>query len=181
MMYSADSREQQASACLKAAEVHYSKLLSVAVKLHGGDEDAGKDFFHQVIMNCHDAIQRNGFAGERYEFYLLASLRNHYKREKSRAVPMGQLTPDMAERLSTEAGLSPEAREHLLAQLAQEVRQNLSFSDRVLLRLHADGISFRDISVITGAGEHSWLRRRIERLKNALRSTFGEAWQGLGE
>jgi DNA-directed RNA polymerase specialized sigma24 family protein len=179
MMYSAELREQQATACLKAAEVHYEKLLAVSVKLHGGEEEAAKDFFHQVIMNCHDAIQRNGFDGQRYEFYLLASLRNHYKREKSRTVPTCEITPELAEGLSTEGGLSPQARQHLVDQLATEVRQNLSFTDRVLLRLHADGISYRDISAMTGAGEHSWLRRRIERLKNALRATFGETWDGL--
>ena len=33
------------------------------------------DLFQQTVLNCHDAIQRHGFHGDRYEFYLLKSLR----------------------------------------------------------------------------------------------------------
>ena len=76
---SEDLREAQATACLKAGETYRALLLSVARKLAGSDE-GGMDLFQQTLLNCHDAIQRNGFNGDRYEFYLLRTLRHAHHR-----------------------------------------------------------------------------------------------------
>ena len=54
-------------------------LLAGARKLAGSDE-GGMELFQQTLLNCHDAIQRNGFNGDRYEFYLLRTLRHAHHR-----------------------------------------------------------------------------------------------------
>lgn len=204
MMDSVELRDAQALACLASAAKHHDKLLALAVKLAGG-QDEGKDLFHEVMLNCHDAIQRKGYDGDRYEFYLLATLRNQLRRNKRHTrtvpvdfqemfLPMADVSTDEDEswsnhkanwkrnleaHLTEHAGFDIDARAHLLAQLAAEVKETLSFDDRILLRLHADGYTYREIAAMTGAGHYTRIQRRVAKMKDALQATFGQAWAAL--
>lgn len=193
--------EAQATACLLAGTHHRARLLAVATQLTGCPEQ-GMDLFQQNLLNCHDAIQRRGFAGERYEFYLLASLKRlHYRQQKvtQRTRPTdfqacqnyedGYLGEEVAtlaalftpgEHLPLPLGESPQSeRQQLAEQVAAEVRARLSFTDRLLLRLHADGYSGQEIVGLTGAADRFRVRRALDRLKAQLRATFGQAWHAL--
>lgn len=193
------TREEQASACLEAAEKHRLNLLAVARRLTGS-HDEGMDLFQQTCLNCHDAIQRNGFAGGRYEFYLLISLKNlHYKEKKQRLrfvsidAEVGHGAADQhgeEERSSLTfvpgqylAAAEPElsGAAELAEQLMQEVRQQFSPADRLALRLHLDGYSTRQIAELTGQGHHLGVHRQLTRLKSYLRHTFRQAWLALAE
>ena len=61
-MIPATTREAQALACLEAAEQYRSPLMAIAYKLMSPSEEA-MELYQQTLLNCHDAIQRNGFAG----------------------------------------------------------------------------------------------------------------------
>jgi DNA-directed RNA polymerase specialized sigma24 family protein len=198
-----DSREAQATACLKAGETHRVLLLAVARKLAGSDE-GGMDLFQQTLLNCHEAIQRHGFVGDRYEFYLLKSLRYlAYKeqREAKRWAPLpqqpmadpsdddftdGELSraEGWAQRsISPEASNAggPDALAQLADQMQEEIRARFSPADRIALRLHVQGESYRDIAALVGGGDHTWISRRVNRMKETLRETFAQAWAALAE
>ena len=76
---SEDLHEAQTTACLEAGAACRGLLLAVARRLAGSDE-GGTELLQQTLLNCHDAIQRNGFNGDRYEFYLLRTLRHAHHR-----------------------------------------------------------------------------------------------------
>lgn len=170
------ANELQATACLEAAEKHRDNLLAVAVRL-AASQEGGMDLFQQTCLNCHDAIQRNGFAGGRYEFYLLASIKNlHYKnRKQPRPVP---LVPEL-DRAELPDLLRDEQAE-LAEQMMQEVRHKFSPPERLTLRLHIDGYSCRQISDMTKV-HYAAVWRQLSRMKNHLRETFRQAWEALGE
>ncbi|MGI4834615.1 MAG: RNA polymerase sigma factor [Janthinobacterium lividum] len=173
-------KESQADACLEVAERYQPQLLALAVKL-AGSREGGMDLFQQSLLNCHDAIQRHGFEGERYEFYLRASIKNlHYKETRTQR-RISYLEPE-AEALPVAAEPDQGAHAQLAEQVAAEARRRFSEHDRLLLRLHADGYSCQEIAALTGSSQD---RRRIwERLdwmKQSLRETFAQAWQGLRE
>lgn len=192
------SFDDQASACLLAATQHRARLLAVATKLTGSAE-AGMDLFQQACLDCHDAIQRRGFQGDRYEFYLLTSLKNlHYKLAKearrTRATDFQEsqdyqsdytgalYDPDQHAGPGVPTALpdSPHSeRESLAEQVAAEAQARFSFPERVVLRLHADGYSCQEITELTGYADRYRVRHLLDRLKESLRRTFGQAWQAL--
>ncbi len=196
-MIPADIREQQAYDCLEAAERHRVSLLAVATRLAGSTE-GGMDLFQQTCLNCHDAIQRNGFAGGRYEFYLLTSIKNlHYKEAKERQrMVRWDFSADSdayyesgnakTQAVVTAARLTPpepelDERAELAEQVMSEVKEVFSANDRVVLRLHADGLNARQIAEALGGGDRTWMHRRIKKLKDYLRQQFLQSWQALGE
>lgn len=76
---SEDLLEALVTARLEADVTCRGLLLAVARKLAGSDED-GVELFQQTPLNYHDTIQRNGFNGDRCEFYLLRTLRRTHHR-----------------------------------------------------------------------------------------------------
>ena len=204
-MIPATTREAQALACLEAAEQQRSPLLGIAYKLTGSSEEA-MDLYQQTLLNCHDAIQRNGFAGSNYNFYLAQSLRNLYYRtcqQHQREVRVdfqqtesgGSGRDDEGEapwsathnqvRNSWEKpsppGAPPSAEAQLAEQMMEEVKQQFSFRDRIALRLSIDGLSCQAIAEHIGTKDQSWVWRRLNRMKTQLRQTFQQAWEALGE
>ncbi|MDO7885997.1 sigma factor [Hymenobacter cheonanensis] len=198
------TREAQAIACLEAADRHRVPLLALARKLTGCPE-AGMDLYQQTLLNCHDAIQRNGFAGERYQFYLYTSLRNQFRKQSQLAGREVRLDFQALEAGSAgrnDEGSAPWAAKAVNRQLAEpttglgaaptsdpqaelaeqvmaEVRAQFSFADRIMLRLHIDGMPYRDIAAHFGQVQHTPIWRRVERMKAALRKTFAQAWANL--
>jgi DNA-directed RNA polymerase specialized sigma24 family protein len=205
-MIPAAIREEQACACLEAAEYYQEPLLALAVKLAGNRED-GMDLFQQVVLNCHDAIQRNGFAGDKYQFYLRTALHNHYKRQKQRGwrevpvdfqqVPTGSAdrndeheVPWAAKGFQTaehlRAALAAEqtpadSHDYLAAQVQEEITRVFNFTDRVLWRLHVDGLPAREIAAHLQKGDHTSVWRRLDKMKDYLRATFQQAWDAIHE
>lgn len=204
-MIPAATREAQATACLEAADHHRGPLLGLARKLTGCPEE-GMNLYQQTLLNCHDAIQRNGFAGDRYSFYLAQSMRNLYTRQQvqhgrevrvdfQQAEAGGEERDDEAgapwavgranaqsswEQLrAAEAG--PDERAQLAEQVMEEVRQQFSFADRIALRLSIDGLSCQQIAEHIGTKDQSWIWRRLGRMKAQLRQTFQQAWDGLAD
>jgi RNA polymerase sigma factor (sigma-70 family) len=178
------TREEQATACLEAAEKHQVLLLRVARHLAGNDED-GMELYQQALLNCHDAIRRNdnGFTGDRYEFYLLASIKNLYFKETKKKRRFTEFKPEEAETISP-AGPSSDALGQLAEQVMAEVKAKFSPADRLALRLHVDGYSCQEIAELTGTpGEQArkWIWRKLDNMKAALRETFKEHWESLGE
>jgi RNA polymerase sigma factor (sigma-70 family) len=178
-MIPAATREAQADACLQAAEKHHTLLLQVARHLAGNAED-GMELFQQNLLNCHDAIRRNpnGFTGDRYEFYLLASLKNLHFRKHQRERRHEPLTNEVEPVTMEPAGVELAT---LAEQMMQEVRERFSPPDRVALRLHIDGHSCQEIAEMIGKKDQSWVWRRIQRMKDTLRETFQQHWDALGE
>lgn len=204
-MLPATTREAQALACLEAAEQHRTALLALAKKLTGCTEE-GMELYQQTMLNCHDAIQRNGFAGDRYHFYLAQSMRNLYPRQQQqhrREIRMDfQLTDSGGSGRDDEGdapwsvahskvkqswekisppGAPASAEAQLAEQMMAEVRQEFSFADRVALRLSLDGLSCQQIADHIGTKDQSWINRRLKRIKTHLRQAFQQAWEGLAE
>lgn len=207
MIPAAAIREEQACACLEAAEKYQAPLLALACQLAGNKED-GMDLFQQVVLNCHDAIQRNGFAGDKYQFYLRASLHNHYKRQKQRggrevSVDFQQVPTGSADRndeyempwaaknfrthgelraaLATAEQTPADSHDYLAAQVQEEITRVFSFTDRVVWRLHVYGLPAREIAAHLHKPDHTSVWRRIDKMKDYLRSTFQQAWDALAE
>jgi RNA polymerase sigma factor (sigma-70 family) len=204
-MIPAATREAQATACLEAADQHRTALLGLARKLTGCPEE-GMNLYQQTLLNCHDAIQRNGFAGEHYYFYLAQTLRNLYTRQqkqygRERRVDFQQAeaggderddegsapwaavrgaVQDSWEHLHA-AGAAPDAHAQLAEQVMEEVRQQFSFADRIALRLSLGGMSCQQIAEHIGTKDQSWVNRRLGRMRAQLRHTFQQAWDALGE
>lgn len=202
-MLSAATREEQATACLEAAERHRELLLALARKLVGCPEE-GMNLFQQTVLDCHDAIQRNGFAGDRYEFYLYTSLRNHYRKQQAQhartvrvdfqALETGSSGRDdegpapwaaKASRsqgeLTTTAAPLADAYAQLAEQVQAEAAARFAPADRIALRLHVAGYNYREIAEMTGLLDYTWLFRRVQRMKATLRATFQQAWEALSE
>jgi RNA polymerase sigma factor (sigma-70 family) len=199
------TREAQATACLEAADRYRVPLLVLAQKLTGCPEE-GMNLYQQTLLNCHDAIQRNGFAGERYEFYLYTSLRNQFRKQgrlasrevlldfqllesgsTSRndegtapwAAKVNRQIPEPITGLGAAATPTTDPQAELAEQVMAEVREQFDMRDRVALRLHVDGMSYRDIAALVGYRDQSWVWRRVERMKATLRKTFAQAWANL--
>lgn len=203
-MLPADTREEQATACLEAADYHREPLLALARKLTGCPE-AGMELYQQTLLNCHDAIQRNGFAGDRYQFYLAQSMRHLHTRwlkHHSREIRMDfQFTDsggygredegdapwsaahDKVKKAWEEAStmVAPHAEAQLAEEVMSEVRQSFSFADRIALRLSIDGLSCQQIAEHIGTKDQSWVNRRLKRMREQLRQTFQQAWDALAE
>jgi RNA polymerase sigma factor (sigma-70 family) len=203
-MLPATTREDQATACLEAADRHRGPLLALACKLAGSPEE-GMELYQQTLLNCHDAIQRSGFAGDRYHFYLAQSMRHLHTRglrRHSREIRMDFQFADAGGHGRDDEGDAPwsaahdkvkkaweEANTaspvHAEAQLAEQVmaeaRQQFSFADRVALRLSVDGLSCQQIAEHIGTKDQSWVWRRLQKMKAQLRQTFQQAWDALGE
>ena len=135
------------------------------------------DLYQQTVLNCHDAIQRNGFAGGRFEFYLLASIKNlHIKEAKKK-----QKTVALSAELEPADVSEPpcDAHAQLAEQVAAEVREHFDGHERVILRLHAEGYSYQNIAEMLGVSDRWRVRRQLDRLKTILRGTFQQAWDAL--
>lgn len=193
--------EAQATACLEAAEKYREPLLALCRGLAGSDED-GRELYQQAVLNCHDAIQSRGFAGEAYQFYLRRAIKNlHYRTEKEarRYVAISFDEPALAEeqeeewvgadqrgyyeRLMQPAAGAPEQDSHdvLAAQVLAEIQANYSPADRVAFRMQLDGMSCQQIAEHIGTKDQSWVWRRLERMKKQLRATFGQTWANLAD
>jgi DNA-directed RNA polymerase specialized sigma24 family protein len=200
-MNPADVREAQATACLEAAEKYREPLLALGRGLAGSDE-GGRELFQQAVLNCHDAIQSRGFAGEAYQFYLRRAIKNLYYRtekEARRYVPIPFNDPELAEeheyhwqvadrlrpieKLLQPAAPEPAHDSHdvLAAQVMAEMQARFSPADRVAFRLQLDGFSCQQIAEHIGTKDQSWVWRRLKRMKAELRAAFGQAWANLGE
>jgi DNA-directed RNA polymerase specialized sigma24 family protein len=72
----------------------------------------------------------------------------------------------------------PEARQQFAEQVAAGARDLFPVRDRVVLRLHLEGESYRDIAGLVG-GDFTWIGKRVEKMKARLRTAFGQAWAEL--
>ncbi len=75
-MNSVAIREQQALDCMASADRFRDQLA--------GGKEVGMELYQQSLLNCHDAIQRRGFKGDQYEFYLRTAVKNLHRKEKTR-------------------------------------------------------------------------------------------------
>lgn len=177
--HTAEEKEWQAAECLRVGAAERGLLLATAVKLAGHAED-GMDLYQQSLLDCHDAIQRKGFVGPNYKFYLLQSIRwLHVERQRA----AGKLT-EFNDAAHCGPAPAPAPQTDPLASLAADVEQALETDyapDRALaFRLHAQGKTYREIAQVLGPGrDFSWVRRKVVEMKDALRETFGQAWAGL--
>jgi len=192
--------EQQATACLAAAEKYQLQLVALGVRLSGSPEQ-GMELFQQASLNCHDAIQSNGFRGDAYHFYLRTAIRNlHYynEREKLRQVTLpdegsgtlpeelpGEWEPDVTERQHRAQWFAsnPPAPEYtqLAERVMTEAKARFSYADRVALRLWLDGMSCREIAELIGTKDRTWVWRRLAKMRRELRTLFQPAFDALGE
>lgn len=174
----AEDKELQAMECLRVGAAERGLLLALAAKLAGNAED-GMDLYQQSLLDCHDAIQRLGFRGSNYKFYILQSIK-WLNVERQRAA--GKLLP--LEEGECGGAFAPAPAVDALAALAAEVESELLASyppDAVAaFRLHVAGHTYREIETLMGPGhEFSWVRRKIIKMKDALRETFGQTWANL--
>ena len=176
-MIPAATREAQATACLEVAARLREPLLALATKL-AGNEAAGMELYQQTLLQCHDAIQHNGFAGDRYEFYLRKALKNQQRREFSRQARTEPLPAELPHLLPSPV---EDARACLGEQVMAEAQQRFGPADRVALRLSLEGYSCQQIADMIGKRDQSWVWRRIERMKETLREIFQQGWDALGE
>lgn len=193
---SATDREAQATACLKAADTNRVMLLRVATK-YAGSKDGGMDLYQQTLLNCHDAIQRNGFPGGEpdLKFYLLRALRTLHFAEVKRnlktvRVPVAcdpapheaDAWPPPAPHPLAGTVLLPAATDglaHLAAQLSDAVREQFP-EERVVVRLHVEGHSYKAIGEMTGRDD-STLQRAVRRIFTALAAQFRSAYDNLSD
>lgn len=177
--HTAAEKEWQAAECLRVGAAERGLLLATATKLAGHAED-GMDLYQQSLLNCHDAIQKKGFVGPNYKFYLLQAIRwLHVERQRAAGKPI-----EFDDAAHWGPASAPASQADPLASLAADIEQALETSyapERVLaFRLHADGKTYREIAQVLGPGrDFSWVRRKVVEMKEALRETFGPAWAGL--
>jgi DNA-directed RNA polymerase specialized sigma24 family protein len=127
--------EAQAAACLRAADTHRTALLRLARGLAGSAED-GMDLYQQTLLNCHDAIQRKGFAGTNYVAYLYQAIRQTQYRRNAAARRLTGLPDHYDAALAAEP--DGEARQQFAEQVAAGARELFPVRDRVVLRLHLE-------------------------------------------
>jgi len=164
------SFEDQATACLKAAETHRAPLMRFAVSLMGNDE-AGRDLFSHVVLLAHDTIQSKGFTGDDFHLYMFRILKNEAAKLRPSSKKHVELSEKMMRELMDEE--SPvDMRAHFAEQVAKELESQYAPAEVALMKLHAEGYSYRDIAAITNGGDFSWIRRKVERMKAQLRETF---------
>lgn len=172
-----NEKEQQATECLRAGAAERGLLLALATKLAGNAED-GEDLYQQSLLDCHDAIQRKGFVGTNYKFYILQSIKwGNVERQRA------------AQRLTSFDGaalgdqqLTSAPQVDALAALAAEVEQELTAefapADVAAFRLHVAGHTYREMEQLTGRN-YTWLSRKVNKMKEALRTTFAQTWANL--
>jgi len=197
------TREAQAMACLEAADHHRAPLLALARKLTGCPEE-GMNLYQQTLLNCHDAIQRNGFTGEHYSAYLFSSLRRLHWRQAQHA--QREVSHDFQQAEAGSAGRDDEASAPWAAQVRRqqaaaslelpaaaavdglaalaasvqtELRASFGLFDRVALHLHAEGYSFQDIAEMVGVESRFYIRRRLDSVRHTLSKKFARAWRAL--
>ena len=172
-----EEKELQASECLRVGAAERGLLLALATRLAGNAQD-GENLYQQTLLDCHDAIQRKGFNGSNYKFYILQSIK-WLNVEHQRAA--GRLAP-LNERSEASRATAPAPTDDALATLAAEVEQEIesrySPADAAAFRLHVAGSTYREIEQLTGT-EFSWVRRRIVKMKESLRATFAQTYQNL--
>jgi hypothetical protein len=192
-----------ATECLRIAAAERGFLLGSATTL-GGSAEAGHDLYTQALLDCHDAIQRKGFVGTNYKFYLLQAIKwgNAARRRKqARLVPLVDVESRTYDEVDFEfqdaAGAFPvPTRERQVYgppggapdadsgdELAASINAHLATYSTQLataFRLHAAGNSYREIETLLGAGnEFSWVRRKVVKIKAELRRRFGADWVNL--
>ncbi len=203
--YTVEERELQATECLRVGAAERGLLLALATKLAGSAE-AGHDLYTESLLDCHDAIQRKGFTGSNYKFYILQAIKwgnverqrrevrftelpnmERQRREDIAVVDFDVPTIDRrtCEGYGYASGLTTSApAEDGIDTLAAEVERELTgtYSPALVnaFKLHVAGSTYREIQTVMGPGhEFSWVRRKIVKMKEALRETFGQAWSNL--
>ena len=76
MISPSHSFEDQATACLKAAELNRATLLKFARGISGGDDEAGRELYQEAVLRAYETIQAYGFYGEGYQFYIWRVIKN---------------------------------------------------------------------------------------------------------
>jgi len=192
--------EEQATACMVAAEKYQPQLLALGVALSGSKEQ-GMELFQQASLSCHDAIQCNGFKGDAYHFYLRRAIKNlHYRtqqeqrRYRSHTHEGGNLLP---EELTNEWELDATERQHraewfalnppspeytqLAEKVMAEAQARFAPSDRVALRLSLWGMSCQEIAEHIGKKDRTWVWRRLAKMRRELRKLFQDDFDALAE
>jgi DNA-directed RNA polymerase specialized sigma24 family protein len=146
-----EEKDLQALECLRVGAANRGLLLALATRLAGNAED-GMDLYQQSLLDCHDAVQKLGFTGSNYKFYIMQAIKwLAVERSKERQRRAGLFVAvETAEQL--DGATAPAPVEDALSVLAE----------------------------LMGPGnEFSWVRRKVLDVKNYLRGTFGQAYNSL--
>jgi len=175
------SFEAQATECLRVGTAERGLLLALAVHLMQ-DAEEGEDLYQQTLLDCHDTIQRKGFNGANYKFYLYQSIKwGHVARQRA----AGKRRPlEEAEQYNLTHAHAPAPEWDALAELAAQVQQELEarYPARwvAAFQLHAAGKTCRELEELMTPRRHfTCIASKLRRMKDALRETFGAAWANL--
>lgn len=174
-----EEREAQAAECLRVGAAERGLLLSLAVKLAGNAED-GHDLYTQSLMDCHDAIQRLGFLGSNYKFYIVQAIKWLNVEQRRKAGKLTALEAAEAYDRTLQGAPAEDGLAALAADVETELASNYSAADVNAFRLHVAGSTYREIGQLMGK-DFSWIRRTVVKMKDSLRQTFGQAWANISE
>ncbi|TGE08244.1 hypothetical protein [Hymenobacter fodinae] len=176
--------ELQASACLKAAAEHRKTLEPSAIML-AGSEDEGKELYQEAVLRAHDTIQKYGFHGEGYQFYIWRIIKRLNVEQKERAVKQRSSSSTRAAlALAVEQQSSDlmeqriDQKQHLADQIRFELESRFSQADVNTFKLHVNGQSCREIERLTGTNYRS-VNRTINSIKSYLSGLFRPAFEGI--
>lgn len=172
-----EENDSKATECLRVGAAERGLLLAVATRLAGNAED-GMNLYQQSLLDCHDAIQKLGFSGGNYKFYILQAIK-WLNVEQQRAAGRFCLL-EASEELDGATGPAPleDGLATLAADVEREIERRYSPADVAAFRLHVAGSTYREIEQLTGR-EFSWVRRRIVKMKEFLRATFAQTYNNL--
>ncbi|MDF7810746.1 hypothetical protein [Hymenobacter sp. YC55] len=169
--------EDQATACLKAAELHRATLLKFARGISGGDDEAGRELFQEAVLRAHETIQAHGFYGEGYQFYIWRVIKNLRQEQKQAAKRLKPLRASEME-LEEEHVIDYDSRAHLADQINYELSERCTPADVALFQLHVNGQSYRDIEQLTGKNYRT-VGHKIRQIKTMLQGLFTASYEGL--
>jgi DNA-directed RNA polymerase specialized sigma24 family protein len=175
--------EAQADLCLQVAVAERVELLDLGQRLTG-DAEKGNDLYTDSLLNCHSFIQRRGLpsggdAPKAHKAYLIRAMIHLHWSNTKQAKRQRELTE--RDYLPEEGGADAEGLAQLEEDIAGAVWENFAPRDAEALMLHAQGYTLQQISAVTNGGHLSRIQRRLARMKEQLRQTFGPAWVGLFE
>jgi len=190
--------EEQATACLKAAEQHRETLLKFARGISGGDDEAGRELYQEAVLRAHDTIQGVGFHGEGYQFYIWRIIRNLHQEEKTRIMKLRPFTTHSYEEEADNQTndykrimrplqravqehtqpLDYDSRVQLADQINYELTERCTPADQAMFQLHVNGQSYREIEQLTGRNYRT-VGHRIQQIKTMLAGIFRPAYEGL--
>ncbi|TGE24770.1 RNA polymerase sigma factor [Hymenobacter aquaticus] len=181
MSTATDTREEQASACLKEAVALRPELLKYARKLTFGDDDAAKELVQEATLRLHESVQRNGRSAAPVKLLLFRIMRNSHVdagRVRGRANNIYVRTRN-GDELTEHAGLlhmSHQEVQHsedaelvtLLAERANlELTARFSLTERIAFRLTAENFSTREVGEMMGR-PHSTVHFYIKQIRKHL-------------